>query len=83
MVQEVLDTECVCRGNWRALVKSMGPLIGEKYRDKNGSVYTCIGLVHGKDDYYYGMYGPAGLELLSCVWGIEDYGYELQRSDVY
>lgn len=68
---------CICEGNWRALVKEMGPLIGERYRDRNGNVLVFFGLVHGDDDYYYGMAGPTGFELLSCVESIEVYGYEL------
>ena len=71
------DAECICAGNWRELVKEMGPLIGQRYRDKAGNMLVFFGLVHGDDDYYYGMAGCTGFELLSCVGSIEGYGYEL------
>jgi len=60
----------------------MEPLIGERYRDRNGNVLVFFGLVHGDDDYYYGMSGPTGFELLSCVGSIEGYGYELVGPNV-
>ena len=71
------DDECICEGNWRAIVKEMEPLIGRQYRDINGRVVRFFGLVHGDDDYYYGLAGEGKLELLSCVGDIEGYGYEL------
>ena len=71
------DDGCICHGNWRAIMKEMEPLIGERYRDRNGNVLVFYGVVHGGDDYYYGMAGPTGHELLSCVGSIEGYGYEL------
>lgn len=70
---------CICEGNWQSLVCKYDHLIGKKFRDKRtGDIYTFFGLVHGDDDYYYGMcrkYGQ-GLILSSCVGRLED-SYEL------
>ena len=68
---------CICRGNWRAIVKESGGLIGKRFVNKFGNEFTFFGIVHGDDDYYYGMSGEPGLILLSCVGDIEGFGYEL------
>lgn len=73
---------CICEGNWRAIVAEYEPLIGARFRSThNGKEYTFFGLVHGADDYYYGMRerGTGVLTMLSCVghligdngWGLE------------
>jgi hypothetical protein len=62
--------------NWLKLVQEMDPFVGRQYRDERGNLFTFFGLVHG-DDYYYGLTGPSGLELLSCVVSLEEYGFEL------
>ncbi len=71
------DDGCICRGNWRDIVREMEPLIGGRYRDNSGNVLVFYGLVHGGNDYYYGMAGPTGHELLSCVGSLEGWGYSL------
>lgn len=70
------DADCICRGNWRAIVKETEPLIGKMFRDQRGDTYRFFGIVHGYDDYYYGMFGRGRLRLLSCVGSIEGHGFE-------
>jgi len=69
--------ECICKGNWRAIVKESQPLIGKSYKGTDGKVWTFFGVVDGADDYYYGMNRKGKLLLLSCVGNIENYGFEL------
>lgn len=62
------DDGCICKGNWRAIVKEYGPKIGRKFVDGNGDEYTLFGIVHSDDDYYYGMRKKDGTCFLaSCV----------------
>jgi hypothetical protein len=70
------DEGCICHGNWRAIVKETAPLIGKRFRDQRGDVYSFFGVVHGDDDYYYGMFGCGKLQLLSCVGSIAGHGFE-------
>jgi hypothetical protein len=67
--------ECICDGNWRIIVKECEQLIGEKFIDNNGVIYTFFGLVHGKDDYYYGMWNKEKTRLLSCVGNLYTNGF--------
>lgn len=70
-------TKCVCEGNWRLIVSEYEDRIGSCYSDHTGQVWHFFGLVHGGDDYYYGMSKPGGgLMLLSCVGSIEGHGYK-------
>mgnify|MGYP003423079750 CR=1 FL=1 len=72
-------TGCICEGNWRKIVGEYEPLIGKKYKGYDGETYTFFGLVHGSDDYYYGMCNrdlTKGVKLLSCVGSIEGHGFE-------
>ena len=71
------DDGCICKGNWRAIVKETEHLLDREFTDKDGNLYTFYGIVHGSDDYYYGMIGKTGRELLSCVGSIESYGFDL------
>lgn len=74
-----MNDVCICKGNWRAIVKESEPLIGKRFRDNRGDIgdiYTMFGIVHGGDDYYYGMFGGGKLRLLSCVGSIEGHGFE-------
>lgn len=69
-------TGCICFGNWRKLVSEHESLIGKRYKGYDGKTYTFFGLVHGGDDYYYGMCNENGVKLLSCVGSIEGCGYK-------
>lgn len=71
------DDGCICRGNWRAIVKETESLIGRKYIGYDGDTYTFFGLVHADDDYYYGMHSAGQMRLLSCVGSIDGYGFTL------
>lgn len=67
---------CVCQGNWRQLVAECEGLIGQRLRDTgSGEIFHFFGLVHGEDDYYYGLSGAGGTRLLSCVGSLESHGY--------
>ncbi len=72
-----LDPDCICHGNWRTLVQEVDHLIDRQFKDASGRVYTFYGLVHGEDDYYYGMSSPLGGVLLSCVGSLETHGFTL------
>ena len=68
---------CICEGNWRKIVNSNHHLINRKFVSK-GKEYTFYGIIHGWDDYYYGMCGDGGGDLLlSCVGSIKEHGFEL------
>ena len=75
MTEHVHDEGCICRGNWRAIVKETEHLIGDKYTNSKEEVFSFFGIVHGGDDYYYGMWRKGQLNLLSCVGSIEGHGY--------
>ena len=72
------DPNCICRGNWRAIVKETEHLIRRYYkRLRDDVVFHFFGIVHADDDYYYGMWNKSeGLLLISCVGAI-DHGMEL------
>lgn len=65
--------------NLDIIMKKHECLIGKKYLEtRTGKKYTFIGIVVGSDDYYYGMYDKKnGLQQLSCVGYIDDFGFEL------
>ncbi len=71
------DTECICKDNWRFLVKEYAPLIGRQFMDNKGQEWTFEGLVWGKDDLYYGMYREGDTVFLSCVGSIKGHGFEV------
>lgn len=72
------DPGCICKGNWRAIVKESEPLIGKRFVNHQGVVFRFFGVVHGGDDYYYGMCSKeGGTHLLSCVGSIEGHGFKL------
>jgi len=64
--------------NWSLLIKEYDHLIGKKFVNK-GEDYTFFGLVHGSDDYYYGMCDNNNqILLISCVGDLNTYGFELK-----
>ena len=71
------DQDCICYGNWRAIVKDKEDLFDKRYLDENGEEYMFTGIVHASDDYYYLMMNRYGARLLSCVGSIEGFGYTL------
>lgn len=76
------DDGCICRGNWRALVKEYEARIGRQYIDDRGKRWTFFGLVWADDDLYYGMSRKGKQQLLSCVGGIESYGFRPADTDM-
>ena len=70
-------TDCICEGNWRTLVRESDMLLDETFISMNGKSYTFFGIVHGKDDYYYGMVDQEThkISLLSCVGSLSGYGF--------
>ena len=72
---------CICEGNWRQIVKESERFFGRKYLGENGHVYIFFGVVHGEDDYYYGLVSNGSLVLASCVGSLETNGYTLLPPD--
>lgn len=70
------DDGCICKGNWRAIVKECDQDIGKQYNGPDGHIWTFFGVVHSDDDYYYGMWRQGKLSLLTCCGSIESAGYE-------
>ena len=71
-------SECICEGNFRLIVEETHHLLGKKFRDKDGKVFTFFGVVYGDDDLYYGMVDIDNkCLLLSCVGSFETFGYTL------
>lgn len=64
---------CICEGNWRNIVNEVQHLIGKRFFSGiYNKTYTFFGVVHGADDYYYGMIDDNGkMDLLSCVGDFE------------
>lgn len=80
-LSEAVDEGCICNGNWRAIVKEYAPHIGKTYK-RGDKTYRFFGLVHGDDDYYYGLVEVGGKVLLSsCVGSLEMNGLESAQSD--
>lgn len=65
------DDGCICKGNWRILVKQYEPLIGRMVRDHDGKEWRFYGLVHSDDDFYYGLCRVGETILASCVGPLE------------
>ena len=71
-----MDTGCICKGNWRELVKETRHLWGKKYHDHLGREFIFLGLADCTDDYYYLMWSKKyGMQLLSCVGDLEGHMY--------
>jgi len=72
---------CICEGNWRNIVKDTEQYLDQVYHnERDNKDYVFFGIVHGKDDYYYGMceLGNGKTVLLSCVGSMEHHGYTLK-----
>lgn len=75
------ELKCICEGNWRLIVSEVEHLFDRTFIDtRDGKEYCFYGLVHGSDDYYYGMWPLDGgrARLLSCVGDLEAHGFELK-----
>ena len=76
-----LHIPCICEGNWRNIVHETVYLLDRKFIDHTGKEFYFFGIVHGSDDYYYGMSdNDHKIMLLSCVASIEDHGYKLVKT---
>ena len=61
-------SECICKGNWRLLVKNYEPHFDRVFIDKETKKEYCfVGLMHGSDDYYYVLHSKDEMIYLSCV----------------
>ena len=69
---------CICGGNWRKIVNEAEALLDKTFCC-DGRKYIFYGVVHGSDDYYYGMVDCENgkCRLLSCVGSIEQHGFSL------
>tara|TARA_R110000823_G_scaffold201784_1_gene332655 strand:- start:21912 stop:22157 length:246 start_codon:yes stop_codon:yes gene_type:complete len=75
-------SDCICKGNWRLIVKEYEDLIGKMYLDSKESCFRLSGILHAEDDYYYFMSGMDGsYRLLSCVGSIEQMGFSTQKNE--
>ncbi len=75
--------KCICKGNvkgnWSSIVKDTESLLGKVFVNDKGDKYRLFGVVHGAEDYYYGLSGveTGKILLLSCVAGLETFGLEV------
>lgn len=76
--EDVIDYACICHGNWRQIIREERERIGKIFVDEKGNEWRFFGVVHGDDDYYYGMSRKGELRLLSCVGSIEGFDYALR-----
>jgi hypothetical protein len=59
---------------WDSIVKEYEHLIGRNFKEKDtGLCFNFFGLVHGDDDYYYGLFRKHDnlLYLISCVGSLD------------
>lgn len=61
------------------IYKEYEHLINRKFTEvRTGKVYTYLGVLIAEDDYYYCLYSKEnGVQLLSCVGSIDDFGLDL------
>lgn len=72
------DAGCICHGNWRKIIAESEPRLNKTFLDDKGVPHVFFGVVHGSDDYYYGLLPQNSPPiLLSCACDIEDYGFAL------
>ncbi len=75
-----VELPCICEGNWRLIVSEVQHLLGKTFTHKRKD-YVFFGLVHGSDDYYYGMWNVNDhkLTLLTCVGNLETHEFILKE----
>ena len=71
--------DCICDDNWKNIVKEYSNIIGRKFKDNHSKkIFSFFGIVHGDDDYYYGMCDNENkVVLVSCVGSLENMGFDL------
>jgi len=57
------------------------PLLGKKFKDESGNIYTFEGVLYGHEDHHYLMTGNEDDQWLSCASSLEDYGFTLVKED--
>jgi hypothetical protein len=73
----MIDTGCICKGNWREIIKENQQDFGKLFNDRNGNIHKYIGVVHTEDDYYHLLYDMNGKpSLISCAVNLDMIGYE-------
>ncbi len=77
--ESVIDTGCICDGNWREIISENRPFFDRTYINQ-GIEYTFAGVLHAEGDYYYLMISKTDYTTrrLSCVGSIEVYDFVLQ-----
>lgn len=75
-------SDCICAGNWRAIIEETEPLFGRYYIGPNGSRCKLFGVMWADDDFYYAMWDiePREFHLLTCVGSIENQGFKLEEA---
>ena len=73
------EYECVCCGNWRAIIKENDSMLNKKYTDKSGVLFVFVGVLWAEDDFYYLMLCPSTKQyhFVSCVMTLETAEYVL------
>lgn len=61
------ENNCICEDNWKNLVTGYERYIGRTYVDNEGLEWKFFGLIHGEDDYYYGLSRPGQMTLVTGV----------------
>ena len=79
-VERGVMPSCICEGNWRTIISECEHLIGKEFIDSKGQQYTFFGVVHGEDDYYYGMWRHGNMRLLSCVGNLDTNGFKEKKA---
>lgn len=77
--QQANSAGCHCCANWRQILSEVDSLIDKIFVNSKGERYLFFGVVHGKDDLYYGMnsISTGKTQLLSCVGSLEGHGFVL------
>lgn len=74
-------SECICKGNLRAIVSKTNHLLGKEFKrlmyDGGLVRYVFEGVMIGEDDYYYVMRNTRDniRILLSCTGTLMQWGY--------
>lgn len=75
-------SDCICKGNWRSIVKSHEDLLDRTYREtRTGKLFCFVGIVHASDDYYYLMTRAGECRLLTCVGYLDERGHGFELTD--